>query len=238
MNADGSGRYKLTQPTQQNFNYATGDKPTWSPDSKKIAFHRVMIPESAGNTEIFVINADGSNERQLTSTPNISETIESWSADGGYLFFSYYDSSIKDTFGTYNSSQIARMRIADGSTQTITTDTSGGSGGIISPSDSTIALGGFVTFRTIPGYGYQLQIMNVDGSNRHAVKQNTYRYEVAVSWSSNSHMILYNTRDDEQVAHQNPPQEIMITNLDGSMLKRITPFDYKVCYYYATSWRR
>ena len=56
MNADGSGQQRLT--TQ-------GAQPGWSPDGQKIAF----MSERDGNSEIYTMNADGSQQRNLTRTP-------------------------------------------------------------------------------------------------------------------------------------------------------------------------
>lgn len=240
MNADGSSRYKLTQATPQNFNYAAGDKPTWSPDSRKIAFHRVMIPESMGNTDIFVIGVDGKNEEQITNTPNIPENICSWSNDGNYLFFGYTDYTIRDSLGRIgnNSSQIARMTIHGDSIWTLTTSSNGGSGAKISPNDSLIALSSFVSFDPRIGQAFQMQIMNANGTNRHALKQNDARYEYAVAWSVDSKRILYSTEDDGTVPYQNPPRQIIIINSDGSGMRNISPFDPRYAVFFATSWKR
>jgi TolB protein len=63
-NADGSGAARLT----------SGESPAWSPDGRRIAFHR-------GGT-IHVIEADGSNERSLGQGWN-----PAWSPDGTRIVF-------------------------------------------------------------------------------------------------------------------------------------------------------
>ena len=55
MNADGSGAQRLT---------ARGAQPGWSPDGQKIAF----MSERNGNAEIYTMNTDGSQLRNLTRT--------------------------------------------------------------------------------------------------------------------------------------------------------------------------
>jgi Tol biopolymer transport system component len=71
MNADGSGRARLTETSyltwvEQELNGETphsynNTAPTWSPDGSQIAF----LTDRTGNWEIWVMNADGSNQRPL-----------------------------------------------------------------------------------------------------------------------------------------------------------------------------
>jgi Tol biopolymer transport system component len=56
--------------------------PAWSPDGKRIAFYS----ERDGNAELYVMNADGSDERRLTRTP-ADEGYPSWSPDGRTVSF-------------------------------------------------------------------------------------------------------------------------------------------------------
>ena len=64
MNPDGSGQVQLTHS-------GTGHlTPTWSPDGKTIAFHR-RVGERA-QFQLFLINADGTGERQLTFPPGFN----------------------------------------------------------------------------------------------------------------------------------------------------------------------
>jgi TolB protein len=47
--------------------------PAWSPDGRKIAFRRGLLVG-----DIFVVNADGSNVRNLTRTPKLDERQPAW----------------------------------------------------------------------------------------------------------------------------------------------------------------
>ncbi len=62
---------------------ASGDHPTWSPDGQRIAFSR----KGTVNSDIYVINADGSGEIQLTHNAGDNITPD-WSPDGSKIVFS------------------------------------------------------------------------------------------------------------------------------------------------------
>lgn len=77
MNSDGTGIVRLTR------NDAWNDRsPHWSPDGSKIAF---MSNRVGGVMQIFVMNADGSDPRQLT-TVGINLWPQ-WSPDGTKISF-------------------------------------------------------------------------------------------------------------------------------------------------------
>ena len=76
MNADGSGKRKLTHDARQNA------EPVWSPDGRRIAF----VSRRDGNAEIYVMNADGSGKRNLTRNP-ARDASPSWSPDGRRIAF-------------------------------------------------------------------------------------------------------------------------------------------------------
>ena len=56
--------------------------PAWSPDGRKLAF----VSQRDGNSEIYVMNADGSAQENLTRQP-ASDSHPSWSPDGRKLVF-------------------------------------------------------------------------------------------------------------------------------------------------------
>lgn len=71
MNADGTGQTEL----------AAGQLPAWSPDSRKISFQRYWVtPDSMSQSDIFVMNSDGSGVTNLTNDTAL-ESMSSWSQD-------------------------------------------------------------------------------------------------------------------------------------------------------------
>jgi eukaryotic-like serine/threonine-protein kinase len=64
--------------------------PEWSPDGREIAFYRFVD----GSRDVFVMSADGRNERRLTRTPG-QESAPDWSPDGRTLVFLRENRSIE-----------------------------------------------------------------------------------------------------------------------------------------------
>jgi Tol biopolymer transport system component len=60
MNRNGSGQQTLTR---------SGAKPVWSPDGRKIAFERHSRSQFLTKSDIYVMKADGTGQRNLTRTP-------------------------------------------------------------------------------------------------------------------------------------------------------------------------
>jgi TolB protein len=79
MNADGTRVRRLTNSTQASGNYGART-PTWSPDSKKIAF-------GYGYYGIVIVNVDGSALRRITNDGD----MPAWSPRGRRIAFVYPD---------------------------------------------------------------------------------------------------------------------------------------------------
>ncbi len=59
-----------------------GGNPAWSPDGRRILYQL----ESGDVKQLFVVNADGSGKRQLTSGASMHVDGQ-WSSDGNYIFY-------------------------------------------------------------------------------------------------------------------------------------------------------
>ncbi len=94
MGSNGLNDLRLTnRPSTDEFH------PTWSPDSTKIAFESVQAGGGAHmDTEIMIVNADGTNLQSLTIDPSTRDLIHpAWWPGGALLAVSRVDAS-----GDYN----------------------------------------------------------------------------------------------------------------------------------------
>jgi Tol biopolymer transport system component len=81
-NVDGSGRLQLTDEL------ASEDQPTWSPDSKTIVYRKL----NGKSFDLYLMDADGGNKRELLIDPAHDEKTPAFSRDGKkVVFFSNRD---------------------------------------------------------------------------------------------------------------------------------------------------
>ncbi len=87
MNGDGTGVVRLT------FNETKDQDPCWSPDGQWIAF---VNTDGRQRWEIWVIKADGTGLRQVTTPPDgSSDNYPAWSPDGKTILFQRFNSSFR-----------------------------------------------------------------------------------------------------------------------------------------------
>lgn len=178
------------------------DYPAWSPDGKTIAasvVEKCVSGMSACIYDIVVMNADGSNRRNLTNTP-ASEWVPVWSPDGQTIAFT----SDRD-----GDSEIYLMN-RDGSNVRKLTDNDGYDGSPRwSPDGTRIA---FDTDRD--GSDWDIYIMNADGSNPLPVTNNSTN-DYAENWSPDGRWLVYLSDADGDT-------EICIIGVDGLNQSRLT----------------
>jgi tol-pal system beta propeller repeat protein TolB len=77
MDADGRNVRRLTRDPAEDC------LPSWSPDGRRIAF----ISYRDGKGEIYVVDVDEGNLRNLTNYPAANDIEPAWSPDGGKIAF-------------------------------------------------------------------------------------------------------------------------------------------------------
>ena len=139
---DGTGLTRLTTaPGQDQFG-------AWSPDGTKIVFESVRT----GVKQIWLMNADGSGQQQLTFDSTPKDQVPDWSPDGSQISY------VERTFAT--GGDIWLMN-ADGSNQHPITSDADKLGTAWSPDGTQLATLDWPT-RTV-------EIINADGAGAHAV---------------------------------------------------------------------
>jgi Tol biopolymer transport system component len=162
-----------TQPATHPVLLRTGDEryPSYSPDGTQIAFRGDLdLAEPTGDEELFVMNADGTNVRQLTSNADF-DSAPSWSPDGRRILF---ERAPAGTFtqGTEAQEKDIYVMRADGSHVRRLTDSPGlDEGPEFSPDGTKIA------FSSARDGQQEIYVMDADGSNPRRLTDNPARDE-------------------------------------------------------------
>jgi Tol biopolymer transport system component len=90
MAPDGSDRRRLTETEPADNDAAGASSPAWSPDGTRIAYAAQVgtLEEDQSLSEIYVMNADGSDRRRLTTNEDF-DGDPVWSPDGQRLAFTH-----------------------------------------------------------------------------------------------------------------------------------------------------
>ena len=91
ISPDGSELTNITNSEADDGVLRNGFGLAWSPDATRIAF---VADRFQGNTDIFVMNADGSGLARLTDSPNV-DYLPAWSPDGERIV--YISASAQET---------------------------------------------------------------------------------------------------------------------------------------------
>lgn len=148
-----------------------------------------------GNQEIYVMNADGTNPRNLTNHM-ANDSAPTWSPDGTQIVFTSFRD---DSTGIY-------VMNTDGSNlRNLTNNIGSGNGSTWSPDGAQIA------FTSTADGNYKIYVMNADGSNLRRLTNNP-AWESAPTWCTQ--IAFRSDRDGNQ--------EIYVMNADGTNPYNIT----------------
>ena len=174
MDADGSNQTRLTNNVGvvlQGGPHSTLQEsgPSWSPDGSKILF----TSDQDGDTEIYVMNADGSNQTKLTDN-EVPDWQSSWSPDGTKIVFVSPDDA--KAYALY-------IMDADGSNRALLETQYPALQPEWSPDGTEIL------FERLAGHDYGGRI-NVDGSNERMAGDGFW-YKRNPSWSPDGSKWIY-----------------------------------------------
>lgn len=197
MRPDGTGISRLNTP-------GGGSDASWSPDGRRIAFS--SDPEGDGDVDIFVMNVDGTELRQLTNSPGL-DAWPDWFRGGRQIAFASDRSGLPHIY----------VMSADGSEQRQLTDEPGTANltPVVSPSGRHIAFA-----RATPVDPPKIWIMNADGTDQHALTSPgpglALREDNDPAWSIDGRQIAFSRRTFGSSS------EIFIMGTDGSSPTALT----------------
>lgn len=200
MNFDGSGLTFLT---------FHGVQPSFSPDGSRVVF--TSQRDGGGNSEIYIMNADGSNQTRLTNTPDLDEILPTFSPDGTKILFTEWHD-----FEILNFTDEIFVMNADGSNRVQLTNDLGDPGGNnrdakFSPDGSKIV------FSSLRDGNTDVYVMNPDGSSQIRLTT-TPSNDYEPTYSPDGSKIAFTSS-----APVTSPRDIFVMNSNGSNAVNLTP---------------
>jgi TolB protein len=215
--------------------------PAWSPDGKKIAFFRDSASDPT-KSYLYVMNADGSGQRRLTST--VFDGEPTWSPDGKKI--AYHNETVIDTINANgtgrrqltteerdrsdptwspNGRKIAYI-YANGNLHPIYTMNPDGSDQRLLDSSPDIAMnpawspdGKKIAFLGPPGPDLQaIYTINADGSNEQQLTKGrpAWGFGFGLAWSPDAKKVVFTGVAPSGVV------DVYVMNADGTHIHRLT----------------
>ena len=178
-----------------------------------------FVSQRNGNPEIYVMDADGRNQRNLTNNPK-NDWDPSWSPDGRWILFS----SDRDghVIGGGSAYEIYVMNADGGNPQNLSNNPNNDRYPSWSPNGERIAFAswdGIIKNLTI---NFEIYVMHANGDNPQNLTNNPFddRYP---SWSPDGEQITFvSKRDGHFIGDLGITDEIYVMDADGMNQQRLT----------------
>ncbi|WOT06528.1 S9 family peptidase [Shewanella youngdeokensis] len=170
----------------------------------------------AGNSQIFVMSAEGGAARQLTHAPYDHNGPLSWTHDGQQII--YASNTRADSELEWTDTNIYSVNISSLETTELTTRKGPDKHPIVSPNGKMIAyLGADQHYKNYENT--QLYVMNIDGSDKRSLTADFDRSVNSIQWADNSKAVYmsYHDKGETYVAYKplTGKQRIVAKNLGG-----------------------
>ena len=208
MNSDGSDVQQLTTFAANGGAACCG---FWSLDGRQLVF--AAQPAGAPTYQLWMMNADGSNQRQLLNDPNGYDQEPSFSPDGSQIVFTRFNSAFQGAIYRIAADGTGLTALADFSPNPDVSDFDP----VYSPDGKAIAFDS----RLRSGLIYAVFLMDPDGSHIRPASPAWLEAQMP-DWSPDGEKMIFSTRTSY------PPNTVtrqiwaMATDADDAGLEQIT----------------
>ena len=206
MRADGSDVTQVTHNAVEDF------LSSFSPDGEKLTLTR-ELPDQPG--DIWIVDVDGTDERNLTDSPDADDFESAWSPDGRRIAF---DSDLSEP----ENIDVHVIRLSSGDIRRLTDDPAFDGGPDWSPDGRKIA------FDTERDGDSEVFVMRRNGDDQTQLTSNDAQ-DILTGWSPDGEEIAFESHRDGGLVPDPPPDEpdlrfsdVFTMDADGDDQRNVT----------------